>query len=138
MEHMIWVDLLYRLLWNIRANLHDVKIAIVSSNEEQLVSLFFHSSAASHIAIPNVRRLKVTSGDCIQRYKLYYDVTPEPDGYCLPSSLVVANEDGKRNILGQFVTQVYAYPNEHIADIEKAHRLQSMFTADDTICFRRV
>jgi hypothetical protein len=106
------MDLLYSLHYNLRADPDEVNIAIVSSNEEQLVLLFSYSSAASHIAIPNVPLLEVTSGDCIQRIELSYDGTPELDGYCPPPSHIIENEDGQRMTLGQFVTQVHAYPNE--------------------------
>jgi hypothetical protein len=137
MEHKIRMDLLYRLRWNLRSGPDDIEIVVGSSGEETLVPLFSHSSAASYLAVLNVRRLEVTSGDCIERYELSYDSTPEPDSY-QPPPLIIESEDGKRIILGQFVTQVHAYLNEHMSDIEKALRQQFKPSADDTIWFCRV
>jgi hypothetical protein len=138
MEHRIRMDLLYRLRWNLRSETDDVEIVVGSSGEETLVPLFSHSSAASYLAVPNVRRLEVTSGDCMERHELSYDSTPEADGYRPPPSLIIENEDGKRITLGQSVTQVHAYSNEHMSDIEKALRQQFKPSADNTIWFRRV
>jgi hypothetical protein len=39
MDSNIRTDILYRLRWNLRAELHEVKIAVGPVNEEKLVSL---------------------------------------------------------------------------------------------------
>jgi hypothetical protein len=83
----IRVDLLYRLRWNLRADLRDVEIAVGPSNEEKLVLLFDHSSADESLAVPGLSSLEVVSDECHERFEYSYDDSPEPDGYRPPPSL---------------------------------------------------
>jgi hypothetical protein len=138
MEYRIRMDLPYRLRWNLRSEIDDVEIVVGSSGEETLIPLFSHLSAASYLAVLNVRRLEVICGDCIRGYELSYDDTPEPNGYQPPPSLIIENEDGKRITLEHFVTQVHAYLNKHMFDITEALRQQFKPFSDDTIWFHRV
>jgi hypothetical protein len=137
-ESNIRMDLLYRLRWNLRADLHDIEIAVGVSDEEKLVSLFDHSSADESLALPGQSSLEVASSECLMRYENSYDGSPEPDGYRPPPPLFIENEDGKSITLRQFVTEVHAYINENIAEIKKALRGYYTSSVEDKIFFRRV
>lgn len=140
-ESSIRMDLLYRLRWNLRANLHDVEIAVGASNEERLVLLFDHSSADESLAVPGLSSLEVASAECLDKRGNSYDDdedSPNPDSYRPPPSLFIENEDGRAITLRQFVTEVHAYMNENIAEIKKALRGQYTSSVDGMIFFRRV
>jgi hypothetical protein len=138
-ESSIRMDLLYRLRWNLRADLQHVEITVGASNEEKLVSLFDHSSADESLAVPGLSSLEVASAECLDKYENSYDEgSPDPDGYRPPPLLFIENEDGKSITLRQFVTEVHAYMNENIAEIKKALRGQYTSSVDEMIFFRRV
>jgi hypothetical protein len=132
-ESSIRMDLLYRLRWNLRADLQHVEITVGASNEEKLVSLFDHSSADESLAVPGLSSLEVASAECLDKYENSYDEGSRP-----PPLLFIENEDGKSITLRQFVTEVHAYMNENIAEIKKALRGQYTSSVDDMIFFRRV
>lgn len=116
----IRTDLLCRLRWNLLADLHDIEIAGGPNEKESVISLFDHSSADEGLAIPSLSRIEVGSAECLDKYDLSFDGSPEPDGYRPPPSLVIENRDGGSITVRQFVTEVHAYMNEHMDEIKKA------------------
>jgi hypothetical protein len=140
MDSNIRTDILYRLRWNLRAELHEVKIAVGPVNEEKLVSLFDHPAADMNFTctLPGVSRLEVASNECLQKYELSHDGTPEPDGYQPPPSLSIENGDGKPITIRQFITEVHAYMDENMSEIKRALRGRYLPWVDDIIFFRCV
>ncbi|KAI8937346.1 hypothetical protein NX059_006552 [Plenodomus lindquistii] len=136
MDSNIRMDLLYRLRWDLRANLHDVKIMAGHENEEQLVSLFDHSCANESLASPGLSNMEISSAECDKKYEASQNGTPDPDGYFPPPSLFINNEDGKPITLGQFVTQVHEYVNEHIEEIKGALRTWYTSSVEGKIFFK--
>jgi len=135
------MDLLYRLRWNLRADLHDVEIAVGASNEERLVLLFDHSSANESLVVPGLSSLEVVSEVCLEKHANSCDGdegSPNPYSYRPPPSLFIENKDRRAITLRQFVTEVHAYMNENIAKIKKALRGQVTSSVDGKIFFRRV
>lgn len=81
MEDRIRMDLLYRLRWNLLADLHDTEIAVGPNNEERVVPLFDHFSADEDLVVPGLSRIEVTNAECIDKYENSCDRSPEPEGY---------------------------------------------------------
>lgn len=135
------MDLLYRLRWNLRADLHNVEISVGTSNEERLVLLFDHSSADESLAVLGLSSLEVASAECLDKHGNSCDDdegSPNPDSYWPPPSLFIEYEDGRAITLRQFVTEVHAYMNENIAEVKKALCGQYTSSVDGMIFFRRV
>ncbi|KAF2271379.1 uncharacterized protein EI97DRAFT_471252 [Westerdykella ornata] len=155
MAERIRMDLLYRLRWDLLADLHDIQIVVDTPNEgrpfvfndslaasvgestgfgptnhmpqERRIPLFDHSSAEEDLAVPGLSRIEVCSSECLDKYDLSYDQIPESDGYQPPPSLIIENKDGKSITLRQFVTQAHAYLNEHMDEINRALRATSIY-----------
>lgn len=138
MEHRIRMDLLYRLRWDLLADLHDIKIAVGPENEESVVPLFDHSCVDEGIGEPSLSRIEVCSGECLQRYENSFDGSPEPDGYQPPPSLIIKAKDGESVTLAQFVTEVHVYLNEYMDHIKTAMRQMYTISVNERIFFRRV
>jgi hypothetical protein len=136
-DDVIRLDLLYRLRWNIMADLQDVEIVVGAKDEEKTVPLFGHPSADEVISEPGLSRIEVNSRECREKFNLSYDGSPEPDGYRPPPPLIIQNEDGKSITLGQFVTEVHAYLNEHLAEVKKAQRVRAAMPWSETMLFYR-
>jgi hypothetical protein len=119
------------------ADLHNIEIVVGAKDEEKTVLLFDHSLADEGISEPGLSRIEVNSRECLEKFYLSYDGSPEPDGYRPPPPLIIQNEDGKSITLGQFVTELHAYLNEHLAEVKKAQRVMAAMPWSETMLFYR-
>lgn len=136
-DDRIRMDLLYRLRWNLLADLHNIEIVVGPENEKRTIPLFGHSSADADLGVPGLSRVEVNSRECREKFYLSYDGSPEPDGYRPPPSLIIENEDGGSITLGQFVTEVHAYLNVHLGEVKKAMRVMASMPWSETLLFFR-
>ncbi len=138
MEHRIRMDLLYRLQWDLLADLNEIQIAVGPDNEESVVPLFEQNCAEEDITKSGLSRIEVCSDECLRRYENSFDGSPEPDGYQPPPSLIIEAKDGGFITLKQFVTEVHAYLNEYMDDVKTALRQLYKIPVNERIFFRRV
>jgi hypothetical protein len=75
-DDCIRMDLLYRLRWNLLADLHDVETVWGPKNEEKIIPFFDHSSADAEFGVPSVSRIEVKSRECDEKFQLSYDSEP--------------------------------------------------------------
>jgi hypothetical protein len=136
-DDCIRMDLLYRLCWNLLADLHDVETVWGPKNEEKIIPFFEHSSADAEFGVPSVSRIEVKSRECDEKFQLSYDSEPEEDGYRPPPPLIVQNKDGGFVTLRQFVTKVHAYLNQHLDEVKKAQRVMAAEPWPETLLYFR-
>ncbi|KAI4626770.1 hypothetical protein J4E83_003923 [Alternaria metachromatica] len=136
-DDCIRLDLLCRLRWNLLTGWHDIEIVVGSKDEEKIVPLIDHPYANEEISEPGLSRIEVNSRECLEKFDLSYDSSPEEDGYRPPPPLIIENEDGKHITLRQFVTEVHAYLNEHLAELKRAQRVMAAEPWSETMLFYR-
>jgi len=131
------MDLLYRLRWNLLADLQNIEIVWGPAEEEIVIPFFDHSSADADLGVPILSSVEVKSRECDEKFRLSYDSEPEEDGYRPPSPLIIRNEDGGSITLRQFVTEVHAYLNEHRGEVKKAQRVMAAEPWSETLLYFR-
>lgn len=131
------MDLLYRLRWNLLADLSDIKIVSGPKNGEEIGPFFEHADADADFGLPSVSRIEVNSRECDEKFRLSYDSEPEEDGYRPPPPLIIQNEDGGSITFRQFVTEVHAYLNEHLDEVKKAQRVMAAEPWSETLLYFR-
>ncbi|KAI4926510.1 hypothetical protein J4E85_006804 [Alternaria conjuncta] len=136
-DDCIRLDLLCRLRWNLMTSLHNIEIVVGSEDEEKILPLIDHPYADEEISEPGLSRIEVNSCECLEKFDLSYDSSPEEDGYRPPPPLIIENEDGKHITLRQFVTEVHAYLNEHLAELKKAQRVMAAEPWSETMLYYR-
>ncbi|EMD61574.1 hypothetical protein GGP41_004175 [Bipolaris sorokiniana] len=136
-DDCIRMDLLYRLRWNLLADLHDVEIVWGSRNEEEIGPFFEHASADADFGLPSLSRLEVKSRECDEKFRLSYDSDPTESSYQPPPPLIIQNEDGASITFRQFVTEVHAYLNEHFEEVKKAQRVVAAEPWSETLLYFR-
>ncbi|KAJ4371596.1 hypothetical protein N0V83_004816 [Neocucurbitaria cava] len=111
-------DLLYRLRWNLLAALDNIDITTGPQDEESVVPFFSDAAAEESIAQPPLSRVEVRIDDCLANRleEMYFD---EEDQSNPPADLTIENADGSPITVGQFVSQVHPYMNEHMEENKK-------------------
>ena len=128
-------DLLFRLRWNLLTSLDNVEIAVGPPGQTTYVSLFSHVLASEPLARPPLSCIdSVWIADYMDRGTGAYD-RPEGTPSPAPPALTVSNEDGSPVTLGQFVTQVHAFLNQHMDEIKtsKSYSYGKAVMRDDGI-----
>jgi hypothetical protein len=69
MKHCFRMNLLYRLRWDLLADLHDIKIAVGPENEESVVPLFGQPCMDEDIAELGLSCIETCSDECFARYE---------------------------------------------------------------------
>lgn len=101
-----------------------MEIATSSAEPVNYAPLFGHHLADKSLAEPPLNRIdQVHINDCSEkasRQNRYLDDSDdETDRYNPPAPIDICNEDGNSITLGQFVTKVHVYLNEHADEIKK-------------------
>ena len=118
--------------------MHDVEIAVGPDNEERAVPLFGHSSADEDLGVPKLSRIEVMNKELVDTYNAWFDGSPPPEGCGPPPSYFIENKDGGSITLGQFVTEVHGYLNEHMDETIKALAMFAKKPVNERIFFRCV
>lgn len=107
-NHRIRHDLLFRLRWDIFADLNEIEILIGPPDQTIAFRLFEHPFANESLVQPPISRIdKVCLEDCEEKRCL--DENEEEYRYQPPPGLTISNEDGSPITLGQLVTEMHAY-----------------------------